>query len=401
MSPMTPGMVIVGGGLAAVRTAEQLRRQDYTGPLTILCAEAHLPYDRPPLSKDLLRGEIDHTTLKPADFYAQHHITVRLGSRVTGVDTQAHTVALADGSVVGYDQLIVATGLVPRRIPSFGDLDGIGVLRSYDDALELRRRAATARHAVVVGAGFIGCEVAASLRRLGVDVLLAEPQPAPLASVLGERAGEWVARLHRAEGVDVRTGVTVAEVRGDGRVESVVLSDGSEIEADLVVVGVGSQPATEWLAGSGIEIADGVVCDESGRTSAADVWAIGDVASWWDRSSRQVRVEHWSNVAEQARIMVAALLDVDAADRASVPYFWSDQYDVKIQFLGQPQSAVHVVEDTERRFLAYYERDGVVVGVVGAGAADKIRQARTQIATGAPVSEVLPQPTQPADRVPA
>ena len=171
---------------------------------------------------------------------------------------------LADGTELGYDELVIATGLVPKRIPSFPDLEGIHVLRSFDESLALRQQAASARNAVVVGAGFIGCEVAASLRGLGVDVVLVEPQPSPLASVLGEQIGSLVARLHRAEGVDVRCGVGVAEVQGAEKVEKVVLADGTELDADLVVVGIGSRPATEWLEGSGIEVDNGVVCDDGG-----------------------------------------------------------------------------------------------------------------------------------------
>ncbi|HZN80254.1 MAG TPA: FAD-dependent oxidoreductase, partial [Mycobacterium sp.] len=231
------GIVIVGGGLAAARTAEQLRRSEYTGPITIVSDEEHLPYDRPPLSKEVLRAETDDVTLKPAEFYDEHNITVLLGKAARSVDAAAQTVTLADGSSIAYDELIIATGLVPKRIPSFPDLPGIHVLRSFDESLKLRGEAGSARNAVVVGAGFIGCEVAASLRGLGVDVVLVEPQPAPLASVLGEQIGELVARLHRAEGVDVRCGVGVAEVLGADKVEKVKLSDGAELDADLVVVG--------------------------------------------------------------------------------------------------------------------------------------------------------------------
>lgn len=385
------GILIVGGGLAAVRTAEQLRRAEYDGAITILSEEDHLPYDRPPLSKDLLRGEVDDVTLKPQEFYDEREITVRLGARATGVDTAAHTVALADGTTVAYDQLIIATGLVPRRIPDMPDLEGIRVLRSFEESLALRQAAGSARHAVVIGAGFIGCEVAASLRGLGVEVVLVEPQPAPLASVLGWRIGELVARLHRAEGVDVRTGVGVARVRGHGRVESVVLSDDSEIDTDLVVVGIGSRPATEWLADSGIDLDNGVLCDEVGRTSAPDVWALGDVASWRDKSGHQVRVEHWSNVADQARVVVPALLGGDKPATVVVPYFWSDQYDIKFQCLGEPAAddTVHLVEDDGRRFLAYYERDGAVIGVVGAGMPGPVMKTRAKIAAGAPIADVL------------
>ncbi len=385
------GIVIVGGGLAAARTAEQLRRSEYTGPVTVVSDEDHLPYDRPPLSKEVLRAETDDVTLKPAEFYEENNITVRLGNGARSLDTAAQTVTLADGTELGYDELIIATGLVPKRIPSFPDLAGIHVLRNYDESVALRQEAGSARRAVVVGAGFIGCEVAASLRKLGVEVALVEPQPTPLAAVLGEQIGELVARVHRAEGVDVRCGVGVAEVRGSDRVEKVVLGDGTELDADLVVVGIGSHPATEWLEGSGIKLDNGVVCDDHGRASAPHVWAIGDVASWRHNLGHQVRVEHWSNVADQARVMVPTMLGQEPPTAVSVPYFWSDQYDVKIQCLGEPEAedVVHIVEDDGRKFLAYYERDGVVAGVVGGGMPGKVMKARAKIAARAPIADLL------------
>jgi NADPH-dependent 2,4-dienoyl-CoA reductase/sulfur reductase-like enzyme len=385
------GIVIVGGGLAAARTAEQLRRSEYTGPITIVSNEDHLPYDRPPLSKEVLRAETDDVTLKPAEFYEENDITVLLGKGARSVNTDARTVTLTDGSELGYDELIIATGLVPKRIASFPELPGIHVLRSFDESLKLRGEAGSARHAVVVGAGFIGCEVAASLRGMGVDVVLVEPQPAPLASVLGEQIGSLVARLHRAEGVDVRCGIGVGEVRGTDKVEKVVLSDGIELDADLVVVGIGSHPATAWLEGSGVAVDNGVVCDAAGRASAPHVWAIGDVASWRNTVGHQVRVEHWSNVADQARALVPAMLGNDAPAAVTVPYFWSDQYDVKIQCLGEPEPTdiVHVVEDDGRKFLAFYERDGVVAGVVGGGMPGKVMKVRAKIAASAPISDVL------------
>src|ERR1700712_3342603 len=225
-SPADNGVLIVGGGLAATRLAEQLRRAEFTGSITIVGDEVHLPYDRPPLSKAVLRSEVDDVTLKPREFYDEQNITLRLGSAATGIDTAAQTVTLDDGSTLNYRELVIATGLVPRRIPAFPDLAGIRVLRSFDESLALRRHASHARRAVVIGAGFIGCEVVAGL----------------------------VARLHREEGVDVRTGVGVAEVRGGEHVETVTLTDGTEVNADLVVVGIGSRPATDWLDGSGIEV---------------------------------------------------------------------------------------------------------------------------------------------------
>ncbi|HET9892707.1 MAG TPA: FAD-dependent oxidoreductase [Mycobacterium sp.] len=387
----TDGIVIVGGGLAAARTAEQLRRSEYSGPITIVSDEVHLPYDRPPLSKEVLRKEVDDTALKPREWYDENDITLRLGSAATGLDTAAQTVTLDDGTTLRYDELVIATGLVPRRIPALPDLEGIRVLRSFDESLALREHASAAQRAVVIGAGFIGCEVAASLRSLGVDVVLVEPQPTPLAAVLGEQIGELVARLHRAEGVDVRLGVGVAEVRGDSHVEAVVLSDGTELPADIVVVGIGSRPATEWLEGSGVQVDNGVICDEAGRTSAPNVWALGDVASWRDATGHQGRVEHWSNVADQARVVVPAMLGRDVPPVVVVPYFWSDQYDVKIQCLGEPEAGdiVHVVEDDGRKFLAYYERDGALVGVVGGGMPGKVMKVRAKIAAAVPITEIL------------
>jgi len=394
----TNGIVIIGGGLAACRTAEQVRKSQFPGPVTIVSDEAHLPYDRPPLSKDVLQDfdkGITDVVLKPADFYADSDITLRLGSAAQSLDTADRTVTLADGTVLGYDDLVIATGLVPKRIPALPDLAGIRVLRSFDDALALRHQAASARRAVIIGAGFIGCEVAASLRKIGVEVVLVEPQPAPLASVLGEQVGQLVARLHRTEGVDLRTGVGVAGVRGDaGIVTAVELTDGTAVDADLVVIGIGSRPATDWLAGSGVALVDkdnGVLCNEVGATSAAHVWALGDVASWRDATGHQVRVEHWSNVAEQARVLVPAMLGLEPLTVVVVPYFWSDQYDVKIQCLGEPEAddTVHVVSDDGRKFLAYYSRDGVLVGVVGGGMPGKVMKARSKIAAGAPVSDVL------------
>jgi 3-phenylpropionate/trans-cinnamate dioxygenase ferredoxin reductase subunit len=387
------GIVIIGGGLAAARTAEQLRKSGYQGPVAIVSAEKHLPYDRPPLSKDVLHDTgkgLHDVLLRPAEFYADNDIALVLGTAAQSLDTAARTVTLTDDRVLDYDELVIATGLEPRRIPSL-DLAGVRVLRSFDEALALREHATSARRAVIVGAGFIGCEVAASLRKLGVEVALVEPQPTPLAAVLGERIGELVARVHRAEGVDVRTGVGVAAVRGDTEVSAVELTDGTVLEADLVVVGIGSRPATDWLVGSGVALDNGVLCDEVGRTSEPHVWALGDVASWRDARGHQIRVEHWSNVADQARVMVPSMLGQEPPEVVAVPYFWSDQYDVKIQCLGEPSpnDVVHVVEDDGRKFLAYYERDGVLVAVVGGGMPGKVMKARAKIAAGAPIAEVL------------
>ncbi|MGQ4600315.1 FAD-dependent oxidoreductase [Nocardia sp. R6R-6] len=395
---MIAPIVIVGAGLAGLRTAEELRRAGYDGELVLVGDEARLPYDRPPLSKQFVRGETDDTTLRPNEFYAEKRIGVRLGCAAIGVDTDARRVRLADGSSLDYDQLIIATGLRPRRLPGLPDLRGVHVLRGHTDAVALRADLADAATALVVGAGFIGCELAASFRANGVGAVLVEPQATPLASVLGEVVGELVARMHRAEGVDLRCGTGLDTLHGDdaGRVRGARLSDGTEIAADLVVLGVGSTPVTEWLSDSAIPLAEpsaggGVLADEVGRTCVAGVWAVGDVAAWLHDNGLHKRVEHWTSAGEQAKLLACALLGAAPPTAARVPYFWSDQYDVKIQALGTPNATddVHLVSDNGRKFLAYYSRAGAVTGVVGAGMTAQVMKARADIAAGTPITELL------------
>ncbi|MFJ4652881.1 NAD(P)/FAD-dependent oxidoreductase [Nocardia sp. NPDC088792] len=388
MSQAVERVLIVGAGLAGLRTAEELRKTGYEGELTLLGDENRAPYDRPPLSKQYVRGETDDTTLRPAEFFAEKGIDLRLGTTATGVDTTARQVTLADGSRLGYDRLIIATGLRPRRIPGFPDVHGVHVLRSHDDAARLREQLANTAEAVVVGAGFIGCELTASFRARGVHVTLVEPQATPLAAALGTEVGALVARLHTEEGVDVRCGIGVESLVTEGdTVRGVRLTDGTVIDAGLVVIGVGSVPVTDWLADSGIPLAapadgGGVLTDDTGRTSVDGVWAVGDVAAWPHHSGRNKRVEHWTNAGEQARLLAAALLGVEAPAGVQVPYVWSDQYELKIQVLGTPGSAdeVRIIDDQGRKFLAHYFRDGVLVAVVGAGMTGKVMKMRGQLA---------------------
>jgi len=384
-------IVIVGAGLSGLRTVEELRRAGFEGELTLAGGETHLPYDRPPLSKEVIRGDKDETTLRPAEFYVENKVDLKLGSPATSVDTVAKSVAFADGSTLDYDELVIATGLTPRRIAGLPELSGVHVLRSIEEALALRADLAPGKRALIVGAGFIGCELAASMKSHGVDVVLLEPQPTPLASVLGPTVGALVERLHRNEGIDVRVGTGLTSLSGDGAVAAATLSDGSEIPVDVVAIGVGSVPVTGWLDGSGIELDNGVLCDGVGRTSAEHVWAVGDVASW-QIGDRRKRVEHWTNAGDQAKILAGAITGTGDPDApAQVPYFWSDQYDVKIQALGTvaPTDTVHIVKDDGRKFVAYYERDGVLAAVVGGGSAGAVMKMRAKIAAGTPISDVL------------
>ncbi|WP_348539691.1 NAD(P)/FAD-dependent oxidoreductase [Rhodococcus opacus] len=384
--------MIVGAGLAGLRTAEELRRAGYEGDLVLLGGEPHLPYDRPPLSKEVMRGETSDTTLKPREFFDEKNIQLHLGVEAAAVDTESRILRLADETELGYDELVIATGLVPRRIPGLPDLAGVHVLRSIDESLALRADLAEGKRALIVGAGFIGCELAASMRAGGLDVVLVEPQPTPLASVLGEKIGGLVARLHTGEGVDLRAGVGLTSLVGTDRVTGAVLGDGTEVDVDVVAIGVGSVPVTAWLDGSGVELDNGVVCDGVGRTAVPHVWAVGDVATWQLRVGGRKRVEHWSNAGEQAKILAGALTGTgDENAAAQVPYFWSDQYDIKIQALGTVAATdeVHVIKDDGRKFLAYYERDGILAGVVGGGMAGGVMKMRGKIAAGTPIGEAL------------
>ncbi|MGV9712933.1 NAD(P)/FAD-dependent oxidoreductase [Gordonia sp. NPDC003424] len=397
------GVVIVGAGLGGIRVAESLRANDFTGPITLIGAETHPPYDRPPLSKSVLLGENDRVDLKPADYFTEASVELRTGERVSAVSPDDHTVTIeriddpAHSETLRYDTLILATGLLPRSLPETDGIAGVHVLRTVDDALALRADAERASSAVVVGAGFIGCEVAASLTTRGLAVTIVEPAPTPLAVALGEQIGALVARMHKERGVDVRTGVGVDEVLTEGsRVRGVRLSDGNEVAADLVVVGIGSIPVTDYLDGSGIEFAPresggGIACDERGATSAPDVYALGDVSNWRNEDGSYRRVEHWTHTVEQATVLGHRIAGSDNMIPATAPYVWSDQYGLKIQVLGSPRGSddVHLVDDDGTKFLAYFSRDGILTGVVGAGKVGAVMKTRAKLLTPTPISEVL------------
>lgn len=403
MSESSAGVVVVGAGLGAIRLAENLRTNGYVESITLIGAEAHPPYDRPPLSKSVLLGKDDRVDLKPGDFYGEHGIELRLGERVTAIAPDDKTVTIerpddpAHSETLRYDTLVLATGLAPRAFPGADpDLAGVHLLRTYDDAVALRGEIDAAQTAVVIGAGFIGCEVAASLLTRGLSVSLVEPAQTPLAAALGTQIGALVARLHTDNGIDVHAGVGVSELIADaGKVRAVKLSDGTELAADIVVVGIGSTPVTDYLDGSGIALAaredgGGIACDTTGHTSAADVFAIGDVANWLDDSGKPKRVEHWNHTVEQASIVAHQIVGGDAVT-ASVPYFWSDQFDLKIQVLGSPRADddLHIASDDGKKFLAYYSRDGYLTAVIGAGKVGAVMKTRPKLQTRTPISEVI------------
>jgi NADPH-dependent 2,4-dienoyl-CoA reductase/sulfur reductase-like enzyme len=383
-------VVVVGASLAGVRAAETLRAEGFTGPVTVVGAEAHRPYDRPPLSKQVLTGEWDaeRVALK-AGVDGALDVDWRLGVPATGLDLSARHVTLADGDRIGFDGLVIATGARARGLPGTEHLAGVHTLRTLDDALALREQVAGAgTRVVVVGAGFIGCEVAASCRARGASVTVVEPLEQPLARVLGPTVGAVVAAVHREHGVDVRLGVGVAAVEGDTQVRAVTLADGSTIDADVVVVGIGVVPDTGWLEGSGLTLVDGVVCDAT-TLAAPGVVAAGDVARWPNETFGELmRVEHWEHALDMGAHAARRLLtpDHEATPYAPVPWFWSDQYDRKIQMAGRvrPDDEMVVVAGSfeDRRFCALYGRDGRVVGALGMNMPARIVKLRTAIAHG-------------------
>lgn len=366
-------VVIVGGSLAGLRAAESLRTAGYEHSITVVGDEPHLPYDRPPLSKRLLSGEWEpeRILLRKADDMDSIDVRWRRGARAGALDLDATAVVLDSGDRIRYDGLIIATGASPRRLPRQHEHDHVVVLRTLDDALDLRHRLVGGdRRVVVIGAGFVGLEVAATARRLGNEVLVLEGAQAPLMRAIGAEMGAAIAAVHADHGVEIRCGVQV-----DGIAPGAVLVGGGPSEpADVVVVGIGVTPATGWLEGSGLELADGVVCGADLNAGRPRVYAAGDVARWHNPLFDEVmRVEHWTNAAEQgafaARNLLAESRGQPTEPYAPVPFFWSEQYDHRVQFLGRASAGdeVRVVAGSieERRFAALYGRGGRLRGVLG------------------------------------
>jgi len=389
-------IAIVGASLAGLRAAESLRRLGYDGALVLVGAEKHLPYDRPPLSKEILQGrwDVDRIGLRRQP-YEDLALDLRLGVRATGLDLAARALVLGDGARERFDALVLATGSSARKLRGQPELPGLHLLRTLDDALAIRAALDARPRVLVVGAGFIGADVAASCRARGLPVTLVEPLPAPLVRGLGQAMGELCAEIHRDHGVDVRCGVGVSGFQGHQRVERVTLSDHSSVEADLVVVGIGAAPETGWLEGSGLRLDDGVVCD-AWCSAAPGVFAAGDVARWHNPLfGEDMRVEHWSNAVEQGSYVAERLAgtDLGAEPFAPVPFFWSDQYDVKIQFAGRmsPDDELRVVAGSlaERKFTALYGRAGRLTGVLALNRPRDLARYRRLIAASTPFESAL------------
>jgi NADPH-dependent 2,4-dienoyl-CoA reductase/sulfur reductase-like enzyme len=390
-------IVIVGASLAGLRAAETLRSSGFEGRVSVVGAEPHHPYDRPPLSKKLLAGEWepDRIALRKPDDMGSLGIDWHLGAPAIALDTDAREVALAGGASVGFDGLIIATGAVPRPLPGQPDLPHVMALRTVDDALALRSRiAGGGSRVVVIGAGFIGLEVAATARMLDNEVVVLEGATAPLIRGLGAEMGTAVAACHGDHGVKVRCGVAVTAIDEAG----VHLEGGEVVPADTVLVGIGVMPATDWLETSGLELHDGVMCDATLATAVPGVYAAGDVARWYNELfDAEMRVEHWTNAAEQGAVAAKNLLAVQRGDEpepyAPVPFFWSDQYDRRIQFLGRATAGdeVQVVAGSpdDRQFLALYGSNGRLNGALGLNMPRLVMPYRKLLAARASWDEAL------------
>jgi NADPH-dependent 2,4-dienoyl-CoA reductase/sulfur reductase-like enzyme len=366
--PALRHVVVVGGSLAGISTARALRTQGYDGRLTIVGAEPHRPYDRPPLSKEFLSGAVEEPSLSlemPGEDLA---IDWRLGVTATSFDPRAMTLTVDDVERVAADGFVLATGAHPLALPGLPELDGIHLLRTIDDARRLRDDLKGGGRVVVVGAGFIGSEVASTAHQMGLGVTVLEAARLPLVPQLGAEMAAVVSGLHTEAGTVLECGVGVRGVVGGPRVEAVELADGRVVPADLVVVGIGARPTTAWLTGSGLPLDPrhgGIQCDAAGGTGVPGVVAVGDCAAWYDEESAHAeRVEHWTSAHERGPLAAATLLgrEPPALRGGPAPYFWSDQYGVRIQFAGhyRPGDEVTIEEGSpaERSFLAVYRRDG-------------------------------------------
>ncbi|GLW99886.1 FAD-dependent oxidoreductase [Microtetraspora sp. NBRC 16547] len=363
---------VIGASLAGLLSARALRGQGYEGRIVLIGEEKHRPYDRPPLSKDFLKGAISETDLALESEGEDPDLEWRLGGAATALDPAIRRITLSDGTSLLADGIVIATGASARRLPAAEGLPGVHTLRTLDDARALRADLKTAKRLVVIGGGFIGAEVAATARELGLEVTLVESGQAPLAHVIGVTMARAIAGVHEKRGVQLVCGAHVTALTGAHRVDGVRLADGTHLPADVVVVGIGAVPNTAWLEGSGLELGDGVLCDEGGGTSVPGIVAVGDCAAWFDPAQgRHHRIEHWTGARQRAGVAAATLLSGGTArpEPARPAYLWSDQFDVKIQLIGQARDADTVTveegDPANHSFLAVYRQGGRPVAVLG------------------------------------
>ncbi|MER5433750.1 FAD-dependent oxidoreductase [Streptomyces sp. NPDC002588] len=384
-------VAVVGASLAGLSAARSLRKQGYDGRLVVIGDELHRPYDRPPLSKEFLAGTLGEADLALEADGEDLAAEWLLGARAVGLDRTDRAVRLDDGREVRADGVVIATGAAARSLPGSEGLAGVHTLRTLDDARALRDELARGGRLVVIGGGFIGAEVASTASALGLDVTVVEAAPTPLAGPLGTEMGTLVSALHADHGVRLLCGVGVKGLSGERRVDAVLLEDGRSVPADTVVVGVGARPCVDWLDGSGVELDNGVKCGADGRTSLAGIVAVGDCANWYDpRTGAHRRVEHWTGARERPDAAVATLLAGGAVEPGvpRPPYFWSDQYGVKIQFAGHAAGADSVTIEEgaaeDRNVLAVYRRAGRPVAALGMNQPRLFTRWRKQLAVTAP-----------------
>jgi 3-phenylpropionate/trans-cinnamate dioxygenase ferredoxin reductase subunit len=391
-------VAIVGAGLAGATAAQTLRDEGFDGQVVLLGEEPHRPYERPPLSKEYLQGKSprEKVFVHPEGWYAEHEVDLRLGVTATALDLQARRLLTSEGDGVRYDSLLIATGSAPRRLTLPGsDLDGVLYLRRLEDSDRIRAAFAGTPRVVIVGAGWIGLETAAAARVAGLSVTVLEQAEAPLARILGSRMSSVFSGLHRDNGVDLRCGVGISELTGtSGHVTGVRLSDGTLIEADLVLVGVGISPETGLAETAGLEVGNGITVDEHLRTSDPAVFAAGDVAdAYHPLLGHRLRVEHWANARRQGAVAARSMLGQDAA-YARLPYFFSDQFDLGMEYTGyvDPSSVEDVVVRGDlpgRRFVAFWLVDGQVRAGMSVNVWDATEAVEQLITTGRRVDAAL------------
>jgi 3-phenylpropionate/trans-cinnamate dioxygenase ferredoxin reductase component len=402
---MSQTFVIVGAGMAGGKAAETLREEGFDGRIVLLGAEPERPYERPPLSKDYLRGEAERGGVylqEDAGWYEEHDVELRASATADSLDVGGRAVVLADGERVSYDALLLATGAEPKRPPIPGvDLDGVHVLRTFADSDTLRAVIDAGGRLVVVGAGWIGCEVAASARQKGMEVALVEPRSLPLEGVLGPELGAFYRDVHADHGVALHLGTGVEAIEGEGRAERVRTSDGTVLEGDAVLLGVGVAPRTA-LAEGVLDVDDGILVDASLRASADGVFAAGDVANHDHPLFGRLRVEHWANALEQGPSAARAMLGQDAVYER-VPYFFSDQYDVGMEYAGHSAPGDEVVlrgDPAAREFIAFWLRDGRVAAGMNVNVWDVNEHIQELVRSGASVDRArLRDPDVPLDEL--